>query len=177
MSSNEQEVGCLTQLLLQNFSEKILEHHQHRGDETVTIDKSAIVDVCRFLRDDPKAQFDMMVDLTAVDFLAQGKEPRFEVVYHLKSMELGHRIRIKAPVSESDCEIDSVHSLWKAVDWYERECYDMYGIVFKGHPNLKRLLMYDEFVGHPLRKDYPVDKQQPLVDLYEVEERYSYERS
>lgn len=88
---------------------------------------------------------------------------RFEVVYHFFSLALRHRIRIKVPVSEPHPELDSLTSLWAAADWFEREVWDMYGIRFRGHPNLKRILMYEEFEGHPLRKDYPVNRRQPLI--------------
>jgi len=88
---------------------------------------------------------------------------RFVVVYHLFSLPLKHRLRLEVPVDETDAEVDSVTSLWAGADWLEREVWDMFGIRFRGHSNLKRLLMYEEFVGHPLRKDYPVNKRQPLI--------------
>jgi len=88
---------------------------------------------------------------------------RFVVVYHLFSLPRKHRLRIEVPVEEADAEVDSVTSLWAGADWLEREVWDMFGIRFRGHPNLKRILMYEEFVGHPLRKDYPVNKRQPLI--------------
>jgi NADH-quinone oxidoreductase subunit C len=88
---------------------------------------------------------------------------RFVVVYHLFSLPLKHRLRLEVAVDEDDPEVDSVSSLWTGADWLEREVWDMFGIRFRGHPNLKRILMYEEFVGHPLRKDYPVNKRQPLI--------------
>jgi NADH-quinone oxidoreductase subunit C len=88
---------------------------------------------------------------------------RFVVVYHLFSLPLQHRLRLQVPVDEADAEVDSVTSVWTAADWLEREVWDMFGIRFRGHPNLKRILMYEEFAGHPLRKDYPVNKRQPLI--------------
>ena len=88
---------------------------------------------------------------------------RFEVVYHFFSLEWRHRIRLKVPVEESDPEIDSLTSLWQTANWFEREVWDMFGIRFKGHPSLKRILMYEGFDGYPLRKDYPVNKRQPLI--------------
>jgi NADH-quinone oxidoreductase subunit C len=88
---------------------------------------------------------------------------RFVVVYHLFSLSRKHRLRLEVPVEEADAEVDSVTSLWPGADWLEREVWDMFGIRFRGHQNLKRILMYDEFVGHPLRKDYPVNKRQPLI--------------
>ncbi len=173
--STEQSIGQLTQLLQDQFPKAIQGFHDHRGDETVLIDRAEIVPICQFLRDDERCKMELMIDLTAVDYI--NENPRFEVVYHFKSLRLDHRLRLKALVPEEDCRIDSIHELWMAADWYERECYDMYGITFTNHPNLKRILMYDEFEGYPLRKDYPVDKEQPLLELREVHERYDYERS
>jgi NADH-quinone oxidoreductase subunit C len=88
---------------------------------------------------------------------------RFVVVYHLFSFSLKHRLRLEVPVEEADAEVDSLTDIWSSANWLEREAWDMFGIRFRGHPNLKRILMYDEFVGHPLRKDYPVNKRQPLI--------------
>jgi NADH-quinone oxidoreductase subunit C len=88
---------------------------------------------------------------------------RFVVVYHFFSLSLKHRLRLEVPVEEEDAEVDSLTSLWAGADWLEREVWDMFGIRFRGHPNLKRILMYEEFVGHPLRKDYAVNKRQPLI--------------
>jgi NADH-quinone oxidoreductase subunit C len=88
---------------------------------------------------------------------------RFVVVYHFFSLALKHRLRVEVPVEEASAEVDSLVLLWPAADWLEREVWDMFGIRFHGHANLKRILMYDEFEGHPLRKDYPVNKRQPLI--------------
>jgi NADH-quinone oxidoreductase subunit C len=88
---------------------------------------------------------------------------RFVVVYHFFSLPLKHRLRLEVPLDEADAEVDSLTSLWAGANWYEREVWDMFGVRFRGHPNLKRILMYEEFVGHPLRKDYPVRKRQPLI--------------
>ena len=88
---------------------------------------------------------------------------RFVVVYHFFSLRLKHRLRMEVPVDERDPEVDSLTSLWAGADWLEREVWDMFGIRFRGHPNLRRILLYEEFVGHPLRKDYPVNKRQPLI--------------
>ena len=88
---------------------------------------------------------------------------RFVVVYHLFSLPLKHRLRLEVPVEDADAEVDSLTSLWAGANWLEREVWDMFGIRFRGHQNLKRILMYEGFVGHPLRKDYPVNKRQPLI--------------
>lgn len=173
----EENKGKLTELLQSKFGETVLEYHHHRSDETVVVEKSKVVEVAKFLRDDEQCKFEMMVDLTAVDYLNFNKNYRFEVVYHFRSLSLGHFLRLKVRIQENDCTVDSLHELWKIVNWYERECYDMYGIHFNHHPDLRRILMYDSFEGHPLRKDYPADLQQPLVPMIEVDERHDYARS
>ena len=147
--------------LAERFPGSILETHSHRGDDTAVVKKEDIVDVCTFLRDDEALLYNFMMDLTAVDYM--GKEPRFEVVYHLYSLKYNRRVRIKARVSESDCSIDSIVPIWISADWFEREAFDMYGITFTGHPELRRILLYEGFEGHPLRKDYPIKKRQPLI--------------
>ena len=102
------------------------------------------------------------------------RAPRFEVVYHLNSLSLHHRLRVKIPLEEAAPEVDSILELWVAADWYERECHEMYGIGFAGHPNLIPLLLYDGFEGYPLRKDYEKGLSQPLVPRRPVRERYDY---
>jgi len=140
----------------------ILDTHNFRGDQTFTVQKNVLIDLFKFLRDDPSLDFKFLMDLTAVDYLNR-KDNRFEVVYHFYSLKHNHRLRVKVPVSEDDCTIDSVSSLWKTANWYEREVWDLYGIKFNGHPDMRRILLYEEFKGHPLRKDYPINKRQPLI--------------
>jgi NADH-quinone oxidoreductase subunit C len=147
--------------LTERFPGSILETHSYRGNDTAVVKKEDILAICAFLRDDAALLYNFMMDLTAVDYL--GQEPRFEVVYHLYSLKYNRRVRIKAKVSESDCSIDSIVSLWPSANWFEREAFDLYGITFQGHPELKRLLLYEGFEGHPLRKDYPLKKRQPLI--------------
>ncbi len=151
--------------LKQAFGAQVLDSHSQHGDDTVVIERGALLDVCRFLRREPDLAFDLPVDVTAVDGLPLGWQPRFVVVYHLYSLAHRHRIRLKVPVSEADPVVDSVTSVWRGLNWAERETFDMFGIRFAGHPNLKRILLYDEFVGHPLRKDYPVRGYQPRIDM------------
>ena len=170
------KAGGITTLLKQKFPNVVLGFHSHRSDETVVIERDSLDSVCRFLRDDSRCAFEIMLDITAVDFLEMNMKPRFEMVYHFKSLTNATRIRIKVHLEEDDCRLASISPIWKSADWYERECYDMFGIIFEGHPNLKRILMYEEFEGHPLRKDYPIDKQQPLMELKEIEERHTYGR-
>lgn len=154
----------LTDLLQQTFPDAVLARHAQFGDETVVLAASRWLEVARFLRDDPRAQMTMLVDLTAVDF--PDREPRFEVVAHLLSLTLGHRLRLKTSAGNADgtqAVVPSLTSLWASANWAEREVYDMFGVLFDGHPDLRRILMYPEFLGHPLRKDYPAQRIQPLV--------------
>lgn len=139
----------------------VLASNAFRGDATAIVPRERLLEVCRFLRDDAELRFDMLTDVTAVDYL--GRVPRFEVVYHLYSIPLNHRIRIKVALDEGDPRLPSVVPIWVGANWLERETWDLYGIVFEGHPNLKRIYLYEEFQGHPLRKDYPKEKRQPLI--------------
>jgi NADH-quinone oxidoreductase subunit C len=141
----------------------IVETHSFRGDDTASIQPAAIVPVATFLKVDPELDYNYLMDLTAVDCLRLGKPYRFEVVYHFFSLAKKHRLRVKLPVEARNPEVNSISSLWAGANWYEREVWDMFGIKFRGHPNLKRILMYEEFEGHPLRKDYPIRKRQPLI--------------
>jgi NADH-quinone oxidoreductase subunit C len=147
--------------LAERFGAAILHVHSHRGDDTVVVARERIVEVSRFLRDDPALDYCMLVDLTAVDYLP--REPRFEVVYHYLSLEKLHRVRVKVQVEEKDAVVPTLTGLWGCANWLEREVWDMFGIRFDGHPDLRRILMYEEFEGHPLRKDYPIRKRQPLI--------------
>lgn len=152
--------------LQERFGSRILETHAYRGDTTAVVDRGVILEVLRFCRDEADLRFEFLTDLTAVDYLKfPGRQdgPRFEVVYHLFSLPHNHRVRIKVRLEENGPEVESAMPLWGIANWYEREVWDMFGIRFRGHPNPKRLLMYEEFEGHPLRKDYPVNKRQPLI--------------
>ena len=152
-----------------SFASAVIETHSQFGDDTAVIEPSLWRQAALFLRDDPRMAMNMFIDLTAVDYLGLAT-PRFEVVCHLRSLQHGHRIRIKARVGNDDgsgAEIESLVPVWKGANWFEREAFDLMGIEFRGHPDLRRILMYPEFVGHPLRKDYPADKTQPLVEFRE----------
>ncbi len=131
-----------------------------KGFAVVVISPSKLVDLVSELKSRTEYAFDMLTDLTAVDWLEQ-KTPRFEVIYHFYSINLNHRLRVKTAVADGQ-SLPSLTKLYQIADWFEREVWDLYGIKFTGHPNLKRLLLYEEFKGHPLRKDYPFDKYQPL---------------
>ena len=160
--------------IAETLGELSLEMTDAKAQLAIQVPKERIAEVCLALRDDPKLRFDQMMDLTAVDYLRQKREERFQVVYHLFSLPFHHRVRVKCDVPENEARLPSIHHVWKAANWYERECFDMYGIRFDGHPDLKRLLMYEGFEGHPLRKDYPITRQQPRLPLVDVPERHDY---
>ena len=151
------------------FPDAVRATHSFRGDDTVVVAHERWHDVAAALRDDPACDMNLLVDLTAVDY--PDREPRFEVVAHLLSLSKGHRIRIKTCVGDADglnVEVASLTDLWASANWMERECYDMFGVCFAGHPDLRRILLYPEFEGHPLRKDYPAHRAQPLVAYRDV---------
>ncbi len=130
----------------------ILETIDAFGETTHIVDAARIVELCRYFKDEEK--YVRLCSLTAVDW--HPAEPRVEVVYHLHSVERNSRVRLKCKVGGENPEIDSVFSVWRAADWYEREVFDMFGIKFRNHPNLVRILMPLDWEGYPLRKDYPV---------------------
>jgi len=154
--------------LQERFPDAVTDAYQGvGGDDCAFVHKERIAEVCRHLRE--VERFDLAPYITAVDYL--GTEPRFEVVYNLLSIPRSARIRLRVKVPEGDdCQVPSVTGVWRGADWFERYCFDMYGIRFTGHPDLRRLFMYDEFVGHPLRKDYPLRGRQPLVPERQVDE-------
>jgi NADH-quinone oxidoreductase subunit C len=126
-----------------------------REELTIWVEKGSIREACAILRDNPGCPFNYLCDLTAVDWYPS--EPRFEVVYHLLSIPTKERVRLKAKLDGSSPAIESVTSVWPAANHYEREVFDLFGIRFTSHPNLKRIMMPDDWEGHPLRKDYPVE--------------------
>ena len=130
----------------------LLEASDALGELTVIVDAARILEVSRHLKDQQK--FVRLSTVTAVDW--HPADPRFEVVYHLQSVAPNMRLRVKCRVTEAECEIDSVTSVWRSANWYERETFDMFGIRFRNHPDLHRILMPEDWEGHPLRKDYPV---------------------
>jgi NADH-quinone oxidoreductase subunit C/D len=148
--------------LHQKFASAMLTQHTAHGDDTLVVKREAWRDVMRFLRDDPDLRYNFLMDLTAVDYLTMGRTPRYEVVAHLYSLPHNQRVRLKAPVPDDDPRIDSLMPVWEGANWFEREAYDMFGLTFEGHPDLRRILLYQGFEGYPLRKDYPQDKEQPL---------------
>jgi NADH-quinone oxidoreductase subunit C len=139
----------------EKFPEEVLEVKEFRGQVSVTLKKSKILDICRYLHDDPELFFDYLIDVCGVDYQGK-KDKRFEVVYHLYSIKNRHALRLKAEVSGENPAIHSVVPVWAGANWHEREAFDMFGIVFQGHPDLRRILMPEDWEGFPLRKDYPL---------------------
>jgi len=156
----------ITEILKEKFPEKIKEISSRFGDETVAIERDFLRGLCVFLMKEPYA-YSMLLDLTCVDYM--GDDLRFEMVYHLFSISSNERVRIKVRLSDKDLNIQSLTPLWKNANWLEREVYDMFGVRFEGHPYLVRLFMYDGFEGHPLRKDYPLRKRQPIIPMRKKE--------
>ncbi len=149
---------------------------EHRGDDTFVITPDDLLEAASELRDHPSAQFVMCNDITAVDWFPKRKQNRFEVVYMLTSLEHSQRIRLKVVLQGDDPVCPSVTEIWKSANWYERETYDMYGIRFEGHPDLRRFYMPEDYVNpetgepiYPLRKDFPlmgIEQSLPLPEKY-----------
>jgi len=145
-------------LIQEQFPGSIISSRLFRGEKTITVKKENIVAIGKLLRDSAETNLNYLSDVTCVDRLGvmlEG-EDRFEVVYNLYSMGTFQRFRLKARVSEDDTTIDTVEVVWPAANWNEREVYDLFGITFNNHTDLRRILMPDDWVGHPLRKDYPI---------------------
>ncbi len=150
----------ILQKIQDKFPSEVISTHQEKGDLTVVIHKKRLHDILKFLKEDSETAFDMLMDLCGVDYL--GETPRFEVVYHLYSLKQNHRLRVRVEVSEEEMSIPTVTDLWKTADWFERETAEMYGFQFLGHPNPRHLLLFENFEGFPLRKDYPIGKRQKI---------------
>lgn len=159
------EPGPVFRELKGKFARAVREGWQETPIEVIVIQKDSAARVARYLRD--SCGFDALMDLTVVDYLGYegAKKPaRFEAVWQLQSFVSGIRVRLKAPVPDTDPVVPSLTGLYASANWLEREAWDMFGIGFAGHPDLRRILMYEEFAGHPLRKDYPLKGQQPRVE-------------
>jgi NADH dehydrogenase I D subunit len=144
------------------FPEAVLGVQEFRGETAVTVRAEELVDVCTFLRDDPELQYTTLLFVTGLDRSELGVDPRFATVYQLYSIRHRRRLRLKVPISGNPPKAPTVTGIWPAANWHERETYDLMGIVFEGHPDLRRILMPDDWVGHPLRKDYPLGGE-PVV--------------
>ena len=147
------------QTLTEKFGDKITEAGLDKGDAVAIVAADALHDVVEFLRDG--LEFDMPVDICGVDYMP--RKPRFEVVYQFHATKRNERIRLRVQLDARNPELATVSDLYPVADWLEREVWDMFGIKFTGHPNLKRILMYEPFEGHPLRRDYPINRRQPLI--------------
>jgi NADH-quinone oxidoreductase subunit C len=159
-------VSALVDDVRARLGDAVVSSHDQHGDATIVVDRAALPSALGTCRDTGSLSFEVLMDLTAVDyskFPGRADGPRFEVVYHLYSLAHNHRLRVKVQVDEDDPVVPSAVPLWPIANWFEREVWDMFGIRFDGHPDLRRLLMYEEFVGHPLRKDYPINRRQPLI--------------
>ena len=138
------------------LGDEIVASKRFRDQDFITVRKDRIVEILTVMRDHPDCRYDWVSDILGVDLLGFDGEPRFEIVYSLYSLATYRRIVIKAQVDEDEPEIDSAHEVWPAAPWPEREIFDLFGIHFTGHPDLRRIMMPDDWVGHPLRKDYPL---------------------
>lgn len=134
------------------FGALVLAEAEHRGETTVTVERSEIVKIATFLRDE--CGYNFLSDLCGVDYL--GRNPRFEVVYNLYNITTKSRLRVKVLVEEAGSRVDTLTGVWSTANWHERECWDLLGISFDNHPDLRRILLPEDWQGHPLRKDYPV---------------------
>jgi len=152
-----QAESLVLQRLREQFGPRLLEVKVWRNETTVLLAPQDLVVVCRFLRDDPGLAFDFLSDVTGVDrLMLPESSPRFEVVYHVYSLQYRRRLRLKVRVDEGQA-VPTVADLWPTANWHEREVYDVFGVPFDGHPDLRRILLPDDWEGHPLRKDYPVE--------------------
>ncbi|MEE8306972.1 MAG: NADH-quinone oxidoreductase subunit C [Gammaproteobacteria bacterium] len=156
-------LASLTDHLHELLGDSLLSHSMDLGELTLEIDSNAIKEVCVKLRDDEKCRFDQLIDLCGMDYSTYGDEggkpwpgSRFAVVYHLLSLEHNNRTRLRIQLEDDMPTTDSVIDVWAAADWFEREAFDLYGIIFANHPDLRRLLTDYGFIGHPFRKDFPL---------------------
>ncbi|HXG65186.1 MAG TPA: NADH dehydrogenase (quinone) subunit D [Blastocatellia bacterium] len=167
-------------LLKGRFGDQILDVNDFRGDLAVTIRPDRVTEICRTLKEDPTTKFDLLSSITGVDYLGfpdRRPENRFETVYHMYSIDHGHRVRLKVPLPENSPEVDSLTPVWKTANWWERETFDMFGIRFRNHPDLRRILCHEEFVGHALRKDHDAGERTPLSRDYKLPIEYKTEWS
>jgi NADH-quinone oxidoreductase subunit C/D len=156
-------------VLAEALGDSVLHADDFRGDLAITVARKAWVEAARLLRDHPELDYKLFLDLCGVDYLdREDKDERFEVVLHLYSVSRKHHVRLKTPVPGGDPTLPTIIPLFRGANWFEREAWDLYGIVFEGHPNLTRLLTHDAFVGHPLRKDYPTARRHVLKSPREM---------
>jgi NADH-quinone oxidoreductase subunit C len=157
----------LIDIVEREFSDDVLGSHSEHGQDTVTIKRNRLIEIMEFLRHNDATKLDFLRLVTGVDYLR--RQPRFEVVYIMYSTTYKHMLTVRVPVEEDDCKVPSIHNVFGTASWFEREVWDFYGIEFENHPDLRRVLNYEEFEGHPLRKDYPKQKGQPRIELLDRE--------
>jgi len=163
----------IAETLKARFGDAITSVVEFRGETTILVRPDAIADVCAFLRDDEAASYDFLSDVSAVDVWPD--EPRFQVNYHLYSMTRNTRLRLKVSVRDGQ-SLPSVTGVWPAANWFERETYDLFGVKFDNHPDLRRILLPDDYLGYPLRRDAPlvVEEVEFTYNYDEVEARKPY---
>jgi NADH-quinone oxidoreductase subunit C len=159
-SKQDSTPSHLVTALQREHPEWITEVIEAFGEVTAIVPREHIVAVCSFLKDSPDSKFDFLADLCGAD-RGPEEEPRFEVNYHLFSTTSYHRVRLKVRVNEGDVHVPTVTGVWRTANWHERETYDLFGVVFDGHPDLRRILLPDDWQGHALRKDFPLRGYEP----------------
>lgn len=166
------------EIVKERFGDAVIASGSSFGDDWAEVRPDAVLAISRFLKDDPSCDMKMLVDITAVDWLHYNKERplelndarRFSVVYHFNSLTYHHRLRLKAFVGGDQPIVPSITAVYRTANWWERLVWDFYGVRFEGHPELKRILTYEEFKGHPLHKDYPIHLRQPLTSETDVKD-------
>jgi NADH-quinone oxidoreductase subunit C len=167
----------LIEIVKEQFPDQVLASHSRFGQDTVVVSRDQLAEIVEFLRDDDATKMNFLRYMSAVDY--DKRQPRFEVVYVLYSVSNKQMLTVRVPLEEDDCSVPTIEHLYGCAHWMERDTFDMYGINFEGHSDLRRVLNYEEFEGHPLRKDYPKQAGQPRIELLErerdsVEEFESY---
>lgn len=162
--------------LKEKFPIEVVEVKSFRDQVFVSVKRERLLDICRYLYDDPDLSMNYLADLCGVDY--PSRKYRFEVVYNLYSLKYNHRVILKAQIPQDDPSVESVVQIWNGANWHERETCDMYGIVFKGHPDLRRILMPEDWEGFPQRKDYPLKGQEGLEyrGFEETRELHAHDR-
>src|SRR5262245_30900539 len=179
LEEKQEPEGPIARAFRDQFAADLIGMQEFRGDLSISVKRENIKHVLRTLKNDPAFDFKMLLDVTAVDYLSERAE-RYDVVYHLLSLSNKHRARIKVPLPAEAPTIDSAVDIWKGADWSEREAYDMFGIQFKGHPDLRRILTHSQLQVHPLRRDFPPGPRTlctQTIDLPVVERAKKYAES
>ncbi|MDH3443943.1 MAG: NADH-quinone oxidoreductase subunit C [Deltaproteobacteria bacterium] len=170
------ETSSVLSYIQEKLGGKILGALRPQGDDVVLLERTGLRESFRIFKEDPGLDFNFLSDITAVDYWKR-QDPRFEVVYQLTSLLKRTKLRVRVPVPENEPEVESLTPLWPGANFLEREVWDLFGVRFSGHPDLRRVLLYDEFQGHPLRRDYPVNLCQPRVPERHVDGTFVDERS